>query len=201
MLTVINSQYNYATALKAKLQGWYHAKFTKKCKCAHFAAVAVAMLFMGFFSQALVGSAQSVSVNTEQILVLTNEQRSQHGLPVLNLDPKLTELANKKSQDMLDRQYFAHEDPSKKWIWDYAGTVNYDYLYFGENLSEGYMDAKSIVNAWMNSELHKENILRENYTDIGIGIAEGQYMGKDTLMVTQIFGRKKMDVSQLNLAK
>jgi uncharacterized protein YkwD len=48
----------------------------------------------------------------------------------------------------------------------------YSFRMIGENLAAGYTSASSVVNAWMNSEGHRANILKDGYTQIGIGITK-----------------------------
>ncbi len=40
----------------------------------------------------------------------------------------------------------------------------------------------------MNSPLHRENILKQEYTQIGIGISQGMYQGQETTFVVEFFG-------------
>ena len=50
------------------------------------------------------------------------------------------------------------------------------YKSAGENIAQGQTTAKAVVNAWMNSEGHRANILNKNYTHIGVGyVKDGNY--------------------------
>ena len=53
---------------------------------------------------------------------------------------------------------------------------------------QSYRDfAKSMVDNWMKSPGHRENILNEKFDRIGIGVAVGEYKGFDAIYVTQNF--------------
>ncbi|MDP1710228.1 MAG: CAP domain-containing protein, partial [bacterium] len=58
----------------------------------------------------------------------------------------------------------------------------------GENLARDFCSAGATVDAWMNSPTHRENMLSENYKEIGIGVLEGNLAGADTTLVVQFFG-------------
>ena len=61
---------------------------------------------------------------------------------------------------------------------------NISYKTAGENIGKGQKTPAQVVNAWMNSQGHRENILNKNYTEIGIGVAKD---AKGTLYWTQMF--------------
>ena len=50
------------------------------------------------------------------------------------------------------------------------------YRTAGENIARGYATPKAVVDGWMNSKGHRENILNKTYTEIGVGrVADGNY--------------------------
>ena len=57
----------------------------------------------------------------------------------------------------------------------------------GENLAINFTDSKDVTAAWMKSPTHKANIIKENYTEIGTGIASGMYEGKEAIYVAQVY--------------
>lgn len=135
---------------------------------------------------------------TEQIVHdLLNEERAQRGLSPLSFDSDLWETANYKSQDMADRDYFAHRAPTGERFQDiysdhgvscrisHGGSI---YL-GGENLAKTWFDrtvrtgsggnvyyedeqelAEGLVRQWMNSDGHRQAILRPYYDNHGIGV-------------------------------
>lgn len=98
----------------------------------------------------------------KEIFILANEIRKEHGLNELIWDGCLYESARVRAAE--SSLYFSHTRLD--------GTdcfTIYDKLH-GENLATGYSTAKSVVNAWMSSEGHRENILRDNFTRGSIAV-------------------------------
>jgi len=128
----------------------------------------------------LAPSAESISQVEAVTLCLLNGERADRGLPALRADPKLARAALGHAQDMVAHSYFAHEGRDGSDIEKRIGATGYiptDRRWtIGENLAWGtgaLATPKSIVNAWMNSEGHRANILQADYRDIGFGIAPG----------------------------
>ena len=111
-----------------------------------------------------------VSVNNFEIRVieLTNVERAKQGLPALQIDHGLSKVARMKSQDMQDRNYFDHNSPTYGSPFDMMRQFGISYRSAGENIAKGQRTPEEVVNAWMNSEGHRKNILG-NYTHIGVG--------------------------------
>lgn len=89
---------------------------------------------------------------------------------------------------MVQNGYFSHESPSGLTPWFWLDKVGYDYEYAGENLAVNFTNSEDVSNAWMNSPLHRANILSENYKEIGMAMHDGVYENKDTIFVVQMFG-------------
>lgn len=118
---------------------------------------------------------------------LTNEERQIQKLPSLTTNPILVKAATMKAEDMANKGYFAHTSPEGKTPWYWLDLVGYKYQYAGENLAINFTDSKDVTEAWMNSPTHKANIVKDKYTEVGTGIANGIYEGKDTVFVVQIY--------------
>ena len=122
------------------------------------------------------------------VIKWTNEQRQKNGLPPLKENTRLDASAKLKVDDMFLRQYFEHTSPLGITVGDLAQKVGYEYIMIGENLALGnFKDSEELVNAWMNSPGHRENILNNRYTEIGVAVFEGIYEGKKTWMAIQHF--------------
>ncbi len=122
------------------------------------------------------------------LIDLTNENRISNNLTPLNENNKLTLAALLKAKDMLGRQYFAHESPTGATPWSFIEQANYEYTYAGENLAINHIDNNQTDNAWMNSPLHRKNILDSNFEEIGISAYSGDYQNRNTIFVVQMFG-------------
>ncbi len=133
-----------------------------------------------------------------RIFLLTNEARTKNGLPALEKDETLTTLARQKCDDMAKRHYFSHTDPEGKTMIDHYDQEKPAKIglmgRIGENIHMGqrndYSDVKTaarvIVDSWMLSPGHRQNILNPAYTNLGVGVA---VKGKECY-ATQSFGQK-----------
>ena len=128
------------------------------------------------------------SVNTQELIELTNQERRENGLQELKLNQVLVEAATKKAADMINKNYWAHTSPEGKTPWSFFKEVGYKYLYAGENLARDFQDSNSVVKAWMNSPTHRDNILSSRYRDIGIVVVHDTFQGQETTLVVQMFG-------------
>ncbi len=119
----------------------------------------------------------------------TNINRVRQNLESLETNPLLEFAAEEKAKDMALKGYFSHVGPEGKTPWQWLGEAGYEYSYAGENLAVNFIDSQDVVNAWMNSEGHRANILNGKYTEIGIGTATGTYKGRETVFIAQYFGK------------
>lgn len=122
------------------------------------------------------------------ISLLTNKERAENNASPLTESPLLQKAAQLKADDMAKRGYFSHINPDGKLPWYYFDQVGYDYLYAGENLAVNFFDSKDVAEAWMNSPTHRANVIKKDFTQIGIGVASGMYEGKNTIFVAEFFG-------------
>ena len=117
-----------------------------------------------------------VSAFEQEVLELTNAERTKAGLAPLTLDTELSKVARIKSQDMKDQNYFSHTSPTYGSPFDMMKTFGISYTSAAENIAQGQTTPKEVVQAWMNSQGHRENILNASYTHIGIGhVSDGNY--------------------------
>ena len=100
---------------------------------------------------------------------LTNEQRRRNGLAALQIDTQLSQVAQTKSQDMQRNGYFSHTSPTYGSPFDMMRDFGVSYRTAGENIAQGQRTPQEVVNAWMNSAGHRQNILNGNFTHIGVG--------------------------------
>lgn len=122
------------------------------------------------------------------IVDLTNQERGTQSLGTLTRSAILDDAAQRKADDMAKNQYFTHYSPDGVSPWYWFGQVSYDFVYAGENLAIHFTDSDDVIDAWMNSPLHRENIMNGNYTETGVGTAHGAYQGYQTVYVVQLFG-------------
>jgi len=128
------------------------------------------------------------SILPSVIVEETNEERDSEALTSLRRSATLDAAAQMKAEHMAQNQYFAHYSPTGISPWHWFNIAEYEFVHAGENLAIHFTDSAAVVRAWMNSPAHRANILSDNYTDIGVGAARGEYEGYQTVFVVQLFG-------------
>ena len=117
-----------------------------------------------------------MSAYETEVVRLVNVERARYGLAALSADAELSRGARAKSQDMRDKGYFSHESPTYGSPFQMLKSFGVSYRSAGENIAYGYATPEKVVNAWMNSEGHRANILNASYTRLGVGyVASGDY--------------------------
>ncbi|WP_195940385.1 CAP domain-containing protein [Romboutsia sp. 1001713B170131_170501_G6] len=124
------------------------------------------------------------SAYQREVVNIVNAERSKRGLAPLTLDSSLSNVATKKSQDMINKGYFDHNSPTYGSPFDMMKQFGISYKAAGENIAMGQKDPQDVMNAWMNSDGHRKNILSPNFTHIGVGIAKAS---NGQLYWTQMF--------------
>lgn len=159
--------------------------------------LAVLQIFVVSQSRLLINRESFLASIIPGVLVsYTNDERKiNNALPLVEND-LLTQAAELKARDMATRGYFSHNTPEGLLPWHWIKQVGYEYEYAGENLAVNFSDSKDVVDAWMKSPTHRSNIVKQNYSEIGIALAEGQYKGKDAVFVVQFFGKPKISQGQ-----
>jgi uncharacterized protein YkwD len=133
-------------------------------------------------------NALATNYNADQIIVEVNKQRVRFGLSPLKINPQLMTASANKTRHMSEFSYFSHIGYGKKWS-DFIKDSGYDYAEAGENLANGFDNVPEMVEAWMNSPSHRENILNPTVDETGVGISMGTLDGIPTIFVAQVFGR------------
>lgn len=125
------------------------------------------------------------------VVNLTNRSRAESGESALKTNSVLARAAQMKAEDMARRGYFSHTGPGGEEPWAWFDRAGYEFSHAGENLAINFVDSEDVVRAWMRSETHKQNILNGSFSEIGIGVAKGEYEGRDAIFVVQFFGTPK----------
>lgn len=122
-----------------------------------------------------------------------NQEREKAGLSPFENNQIMSQYARTKSQDMGERNYFAHENPEGDLVSAFMQQDGITYQAWGENIAYigGDMNeslealAEQFMSNWMNSSGHRANILSTNFSSIGIGV----YRCGDKVYATQEFYR------------
>ncbi|UCZ51394.1 CAP domain-containing protein [Bacillus shivajii] len=111
-----------------------------------------------------------------RVIELTNAERRNHNLPELETHNQLSNVARVKSEDMQEDNYFSHTSPTYGSPFDMIRDFDVDYSAAAENIAQGQQSPEQVVESWMNSEGHRQNILNGDFTHIGVGYEEnGNY--------------------------
>ncbi len=122
------------------------------------------------------GASAELSEYEQQVVVLVNEVRAKNGLSPLKANAVLSKSARAKSQDMHDKHYFSHTSPTYGSPFDMMKQFGITYRSAGENIAMGQQTPQAVMDAWMNSEGHRANILNPSFREIGVGyVADGHY--------------------------
>lgn len=147
----------------------------------------IAIVCAGVFGSHVV----QASPNVARIITLTNAERIREGLLPFVENALLSRAAQYKAEDMAEHGYYAHIAPDGKTPQYWIDRVGYPYRIIGENLVVNRTDAEAVVSAFMGSPGHRANILRDDFKEIGVGVASGTYKGKDAVFSVQLFGTQR----------
>ncbi len=136
-------------------------------------------------------------VSPVELTELTNNRREEAEVNTLTVDPRLIGAAKLKAEDMAENEYFDHVSPEGVEPWHWFEEAGYEYQYAGENLAVNFSESYQVDEAWMDSPLHKKNIVNENFEDIGIATAKGEYKGQEATFVVQLFGKKRSQYARM----
>ena len=160
-----------------------------------FLFFAVALLFASSYKYSNISHLNdkvlgiATDITAQKLFDLTNAERVKKGLPKLAYNEKLASAAVKKANDMFYANYWAHYSPSGKTPWEFILAEGYKYEYAGENLAKDFMFSNDVVQAWMDSPSHRENLLKKDYSEVGFGIVNGTLQGEELTLVVQMFGK------------
>jgi uncharacterized protein YkwD len=113
----------------------------------------------------------------QEMLRLVNIERDKAGLPPVEFDTALRDVARAHSQDMFERGYFSHYSPEGQSPFDRMNKAGIAYAHAGENLALAPSTSLA-MQGLMNSPGHRANILNPDFGKIGIGVIDGGIYGK-----------------------
>lgn len=105
---------------------------------------------------------------------LVNGERVQFGLPTLAYNERVSETARKHSQDMVNNDYFDHNNKQGMSPFDRLDRDGFNYVTAGENLAYGQISSIYAHHGLMNSLGHRKNILNKDYKELGVGVDIGE---------------------------
>jgi len=128
----------------------------------------------------------------DKLYSLINAYRREKKLSILKMHPLLEKSARDKLTDMLEEQYWTHEDPQGRPSWYLLETAGYHYERAGENISTGLNSPWQVFTAWRESELHDKELIEPAYEHMGIAVDCSSYQtaGKNACVVVLHLGRQ-----------
>ncbi|MBK5260830.1 MAG: hypothetical protein JJE51_14665 [Thermoanaerobaculia bacterium] len=146
-----------------------------------------AMILIATLAATAVSAAE---ITLDNVVAQMNVRRAAAGLPPLAADERLCHAAEDRMRDMEDQGYWAHISPDGRSPFEWLRPRGYIFAYAGENLAAGFETAEVLVDGWMESEGHRDNIMSPIYKDCGIAIIEGATTGRATgRSIVVLFGR------------
>ncbi|HYK74678.1 MAG TPA: CAP domain-containing protein [Pseudoneobacillus sp.] len=110
-----------------------------------------------------------------QIFDLSNILRIRHKLEPVQWDEETSKVALDHSKDMFETSTFSHTSEKYGELSDRLKAANVFYQLAGENIAANYIDAPAVVEGWLNSKGHRETLLHQEYTHLGVGVYHKYY--------------------------
>lgn len=144
------------------------------------------------------GLQESTQDVEKEIHAEINRRRRSEGHDSVQWDQHLSIIGLRHSRDMAERDYFSHTTPEGMSASDRAKQVNYGYRRISENISLQTVDptmsvtcvAEEIVDGWIDSSGHRENVFDSKVTHHGVGC----YIDGAQIYVTENFAQPNSSV-------
>ena len=118
-----------------------------------------------------------LSYDEQEVLDLVNKYRKENGIDELSAFSKLQDVAKLKAIDLVENEYFSHISERLGTPFEMLENNGVVYTIAGENLARG-SSIEKVVEAWINSPLHRDNILEKKFEYTGICVVESDTYGK-----------------------
>lgn len=128
-----------------------------------------------------------------RMLSRVNAERRSRGLSILAPSSTLDHVAQEYADDMLKRSHYGHVDPEGLTVRERALAGGYLLRFVAENLASGQSTVDEVMDAWMRSDAHRENVLSKVYNEAGFGLAIGRNRRGYQIIWVQIFGRRRLE--------
>jgi len=109
-----------------------------------------------------------------ELLNLANAERAAQGVATLSPDPRLDEAAQTQACRMADRERLSHRGSWFAGLGRRLRRVDYPYAMAVENIGEGQISAPQIIQGWMDSPGHRQNMLARDAREAGFGVARAE---------------------------
>jgi uncharacterized protein YkwD len=160
-----------------------------------FAALRVTGFVALFLVPAIAFAAEdSREITVASVIAQMNVYRAGKGLPPLVEESRLTRSAQDRMRDMEELGYWAHVAPDGRSPFTWLRANGYEHAYAAENLASGFETVQILLEGWMESPGHRDNIISPIFNECGVAIIEGGTTGRsDGKSVVVLFGRQRSE--------
>lgn len=116
------------------------------------------------------GPEAELPAEVQDFVSLMNAHRADVGCGPLTWNAPVAEVAEAHSQDMVDRDFFAHTNPDGRSPFQRLQDAGITYAAAAENIAYGYPTGAVVLDAWLDSPGHRANIENCNLTEHGVGL-------------------------------
>ncbi len=115
--------------------------------------------------------------NERGVLKLVNKERTNAGLEPVSTFQKLQSACNIRVKELA--QLFDHQRPDGSICFTALDKKKIGYMAAGENIAAGQPSPADVMESWMNSPGHRQNILSGNFQHMGVGYSAGGSYGTE----------------------
>ena len=133
-------------------------------------APALLLLFAGCGADDPFGP--EIPADVEMFVTLMNDHRASVGCGPLTWSGDVAEVAQAHSDDMVERDFFAHENPDGASPFDRLSAAGVTYSRAAENIAWGYSSAQAVLDGWIGSDGHRRNLENCALTHHGVGLTD-----------------------------
>lgn len=126
-------------------------------------------------SQGIGQTATTEDSYVDEVIRIVNEERAKQGLQPLKKNNDLCKVAGIRATETTS--LFSHTRPNGESCFTILKEYNIPYMTVGENIAAGQQTPAEVMNAWMNSQGHRENIMNSSFGQIGVGVVKGGSYG------------------------
>jgi uncharacterized protein YkwD len=156
-----------------------------------YVALLLGTAWPDYFREQTRGLADLAAVRSEMLRSI-NDARRDAKLPPLRLEPRLLDCAQRYANLMLARSHYGHTGPDGDTVRERAEAAGYvPFAALGENLAQGQWTVAEVMDGWLHSPAHRENLLSSVFTEVGVGVAYGRNDNGWQVLWVQCFGRPR----------
>jgi uncharacterized protein YkwD len=133
----------------------------------------------------------ATEITPETILENLNLKRAELDLPPFRRDFRLDDAAEDRLGDMIEMRYWSHLAPDGRAPFTWMTARGYRYVRAAENLAAGFDTPALLVDSWMESPGHRDNVIQPEFVDVGIAVLDGSTVRRSSgRSVVVLFGRE-----------